>query len=245
MGYQAHSADDFAEAELASTQVRSRHYGHGRSQGGSGRHAVRSSSIKERTFGERWRLDGYTARTAGPSVEYSSRIGTRRAARRWSLIRKVASLAIPYPARVASRTASAFVALKRPLTATMRTCPSMLKRLRATGRKTPEAQDAAARGASANGSASTSPPRRGRRGYGRSVQEIRPLPGERDAPRRSLQQADAQPVFEAQYAFAHRRPRQTDAFRRRGEALGLGDVNKGVDVPHSFDGHGLTRHWRF
>jgi hypothetical protein len=27
--------------------------GHGRSQGGSGRHAVRSSSIKERTFGER------------------------------------------------------------------------------------------------------------------------------------------------------------------------------------------------
>ena len=57
---------------------------------------------------------------------------------------------------------------------------------------------------------------------------------------RSLQQADAQPVFEAQYAFAHHRPRQTDAFRRRGKALCLGDVNKGVNVPHSFDCHCLT-----
>src|SRR6476619_7209380 len=108
-------------------------YGHGRSQGGSGRHAVRSSSIKERTFGEKWRLDGYTARTAGPSAENSLRIGTRRAERRSSLIKKVASLAMPYPARVASRKASAFVALKRPLTATVRMCPSMLKR-QSTGR---------------------------------------------------------------------------------------------------------------
>jgi len=101
---------------------------HGRSQGGSGRHAVRSSSIKERTFGERWRLDGYTARTAGPSVEYSLRTGSRRAERRSSLIKKVASFAMPYPARVASRKASAFVELKRPLTTTVRMCPSMLKR---------------------------------------------------------------------------------------------------------------------
>jgi hypothetical protein len=108
-------------------------YGHGRSQGGSGRHAVRSSSIKERTFGERWRLEGYTARAAGPSAECSLRTGTSRAERRSSLIKKVASLAIPYPARVASRTASAFVALKRPLTATVRMWPSMLKR-QSTGR---------------------------------------------------------------------------------------------------------------
>ena len=41
--------------------------------------------------------------------------------------------AMPYPARVASRKASAFVALKRPLTATVRMCPSMLKR-QSTGR---------------------------------------------------------------------------------------------------------------
>ena len=106
---------------------------HCRSQGGSGRHAVRSSSIKERTFGERWRPDGYTARTAGPSVEYSLRNGCRRAARRSSSIKKVASRAIPYPARVASRKASAFVELKRPLTTTVRMCPSMLKR-QSTGR---------------------------------------------------------------------------------------------------------------
>ena len=54
------------------------------------------------------------------------------------------------------------------------------------------------------------------------------------------QQADPQPVFEAQYAFAHRRPRQTDAFSRRGKALCLRDVNKSVDVPHSFDYHRLS-----
>src|SRR6516165_11615583 len=108
-------------------------YGHGRSQGGSGRHAVSSSSMKVRTFGERWRLDGYTARTAGPSVEYSLRIGTRRAERRSSLIKKVASLAMPYPARVASHKASAFVELKRPLTPTVRMCSPMQKR-QSTGR---------------------------------------------------------------------------------------------------------------
>ena len=48
------------------------------------------------------------------------------------------------------------------------------------------------------------------------------------------------PIFEAQYAFAHRRPRQTDTFRRRGKALCLGDVNKSVNVPHSFDCHCLS-----
>jgi len=105
----------------------------GRSQGGSGRHAVSSSSMKKLTFGERCRLDGYTARTAGPSVEYSLRNGTRRPDRRSSLIKKVASLAIPYPARVASHKASAFVELKRPLTGTVRMCPSTLKR-HSTGR---------------------------------------------------------------------------------------------------------------
>jgi hypothetical protein len=38
--------------------VQERIYRRDRSHGGSGRHAVKSSSMKDRTFGDRWRLDG-------------------------------------------------------------------------------------------------------------------------------------------------------------------------------------------
>jgi len=107
--------------------------GQGWSQGGSGRHASSSSSMKLRTFGDRCRLEGYTARIGGPSASTCSSAGSRRPARRSSLIRKVASRAIPYPASVASRSASALVAANRPLIATERDCPLSLNR-HSTGR---------------------------------------------------------------------------------------------------------------
>src|ERR1700727_2625840 len=63
------------------------------------------------------------------------------------------------------------------------------------------------------------------------------LTGKRHAPRLPLKQANAKPIFEAKDAFAHRRPRQTDALSRRRKALGLGHVNEGVNVPDPLDCH--------
>jgi hypothetical protein len=74
-----------------------------------------------------------------------------------------------------------------------------------------------------------------------ALEKYSALSRQRDAPCRSLQQAYAKPILEPHDAFAHRRPRQTDSFRRRGKAIRLGDVNKGVNVPHSFDCHWLAR----
>jgi hypothetical protein len=55
----------------------------------------------------------HTARTNGPSVVTESRIGTRRPTRRSSGIRNFANRAMPYPASVASRKASALDGRRR------------------------------------------------------------------------------------------------------------------------------------
>jgi hypothetical protein len=78
-----------------------------------------------------------------------------------------------------------------------------------------------------------------------ALEKYSALSRQRDAPCRSLQQAYAKPILEPHDAFAHRRPRQTDTFRGRSKALCLGDVNKGVNIPHSFDCHWLAPSQRF